>query len=93
MYRGKEKIRSKGTDFTLNYLSDKLHNLRQVLLLLQDLLGLGTQGHELGEVLVVILIQSASVFAVADQPVHGGEVLPLGQLLIQTPEHLREEIT
>ncbi len=76
----------------LNYLSDELHNLSQVLLLLQDLLGLGTQGHELREVFVVILIQSTGVFAVADQPVDGGEVLPLSELLIQTPEHLREEI-
>lgn len=75
--------------FRLNYLSDELHDLSQVLLLLQDLLGLGTQGHKLREVLVVILIQSTSVFAVADQPVHRGEVLPLSQLLIQTPEHLR----
>lgn len=79
------------TDFMLNYLSNKLHNLSQVLLLLQDLLGLGTQGHKFREVLVVILIQSPSVFAVADQPVHRREVLPLSQLLIQTPEHLREE--
>lgn len=73
----------------MNYLSDELHDFSQVLLLLQDLLGLGTQGHKLREVLVVILIQSTSVFAVADQPVHRGEVLPLSQLLIQTPEHLR----
>ena len=76
----------------LTYLSDELHNLSQVLLLLQDLLGLGTQGHKLREVFVVILVQSASVFAVADEPVHRGEVLPLSQLLIQTPEHLKEEV-
>lgn len=73
------------------HLAYKLHDFSQVLLLLQDLLGLGTQGHELGEVLVVILIQSTGVFAVADQPVHRGKVLPLSQLLIQTPKHLREE--
>lgn len=77
----------------LHYLSDELHNLSEVLLLLQDLLGLGTQGHKLREVLVVVLIQSTGVFAVADQPVHRGKVLPLSQLLIQTPEHLREETT
>lgn len=80
---------SKDQTFTLNYLSDELHNLSQILLLLQDLLGFGTQRYKLGEVLVVILIQSASVFAVADQPVHRGKVLPLSELLIQTPEHLR----
>ncbi len=74
----------------LIYLSDELYNLSQVLLLLQDLLGLRTQGHKLREVLVVILIQSTSVFAVADQPVDRRKVLPLSQLLVQTPEHLRE---
>lgn len=74
----------------LNYLSDELHNLSQVFLLLQNLLGLGTQGHKLREVLVVILIQSSGVLAVADEPVHRGEVLPLSQLLIQTPEDLSE---
>lgn len=72
------------------HLSDQLHNLGQVFLLLQDLLGLGAQGHKLGEMLVVVLVQGAGVLAVADEPVDGGEVLPLGQLLIQTPEHLRK---
>lgn len=71
------------------HLADQLHNLSQVLLLLQDLLGFGAQRHELGEVLVVVLVQGAHVLAVADEPVDGGEVLPLGQLLIQTPEDLR----
>lgn len=75
------------------YLSNKLHNLSQVFFLLQDLLGLCTQGHKLGEVLVVILVQSAGVLAVADQPVHRREMLPLSQLLIQTPEDLKVEIT
>lgn len=75
-------------DFMLMYLSDELHNLSQVLFFLQNLLGLSTQGHKLREVLVVILVQRARVLAVADQPVHGREVLPLSQLLIQTPEDL-----
>lgn len=87
------KDQTAAADFMLNYLSDKLHDLSQVLLLLQDLLGLGTQGHKFREVLVIVLIQSTGVFAVADQPVHRREVLPLSQLLIQTPEHLREEST
>lgn len=77
----------------LRYLSDKLHDLSQVLLLLQDLLGFGAKGHKLGEVFVVILIQGARVLAVADQPVYGREVLPLSQLLIQTPEHLMNKTT
>lgn len=77
----------------LNYLSNELHNLSQVFLLLQNLLGLGTQGHKLREVLVIMLIQSTGVLAVADQPVHRGKVLPLSQLLIQTPEDLSVERT
>lgn len=75
----------------VNYLSDKLHNLCQVLFLLQNLLRLGTQRYKFREVLVVIFIQGAGVFAVADEPVDRWEVLPLSQLLIQTPEHLRGE--
>lgn len=71
------------------YLSDELHDLSQVFFLLQDFLRFGTQRHKFWEVLVVIFVQSASVFAVADQPVDGGEVLPLSEFLIQTPEHLR----
>lgn len=51
------------------HLSDKLHNLRQVLLLLQNLFGLCAQGNKLWEMLVVVLVQSTSVFAVADEPV------------------------
>lgn len=74
------------------HLSNELHNLSQVLLLLQNLLRLGTQRHELWEVFVVIFIQSPGVFAVANEPVDGGEVLPLSQLLIQTPEHLRGDV-
>lgn len=58
------------TSFLLNYLSDKLHNLSQVLLLLQDLLGLCTQRHKLREVLVVMFIEGTSVLAVADEPVY-----------------------
>ena len=73
------------------YFSNKLHNLSQILLLLQDLLCFGSQGYKLSKVFVIIFIKGSSVFAVADEPVDRGEVLPLSQLLIQTPEHLRED--
>lgn len=69
-------------------LSNKLHDLCQVLLLLQDLLGLGSQGHKFSEMLVVILIQSTGVFAVADEPVYRREMFPLCKFFIQTPEDL-----
>ena len=39
-------------------------------------------------VLVIELVQDPHVLAVAEQPVDGGKVFPLGQLLVQTPEHL-----
>lgn len=75
----------------LNYLSNQLHNLSQVLFFLQDLLSFSTERHKLRKVLIIIFIQSTSVFAVAYEPVDRGEVLPLSQLLIKTPENLREE--
>ena len=70
------------------HLSDELHNLRQVLLLLQNLLDLGPERHELGEVSVVVIVEGLHVLAVGAEPVHGGEVFALGELLVQTPEHL-----
>ena len=51
---------------------------------------LGPVPHELWEVLLVVVVESLHVFGVGAEPVHGGEVLPLGQLLVQAPEHLEE---
>ena len=42
-------------------------------------------------VLVVELVQYSHVLAVAHQPIDGGKVLPLRQLLVQSPEHLNKE--
>lgn len=64
------------------YLSNQLHYLSQVLLLLENLLGLCPQRNKLREMLVVIFIQSSSVLAVTDQPVNRREVFPLSQLLV-----------
>ena len=41
-------------------------------------------------VLVIEVVESAHVLGVGDQPVDGGEVFALGQLLVQTPEHLHD---
>ena len=49
---------------------------------------LGSEGREVGEVLVVELIESAHVLAEAYEPVDGGKVFALSQLLVETPEHL-----
>ena len=51
---------------------------------------LGAQRHEVWVVLVVELVERTHVLAVADEPVDGGEVLALRQLLVQTPEHLHD---
>eukprot|EP00053_Salpingoeca_punica_P023409 m.9950 g.9950 ORF g.9950 m.9950 type:complete len:683 (-) comp5100_c0_seq1:47-2095(-) len=69
-------------------LADELHDLSQILLILENLTGLGAQGSEVGEVLLVEVIQSTHVLGVGDEPVDGGEVLALGQLLVKAPEHL-----
>lgn len=74
------------------HLSYKLHDFSQVLLLLQNLFGLCAQRNKLWEMLVVVLVQSPCVFAVANEPVDGGEVFPLSQLLVQPPEHLNKEV-
>lgn len=44
--------------------------------------------YKLRVVLVVEVIQDSHVLTVAQQPVNGREVLTLGQLLVQSPEHL-----
>lgn len=71
-------------------LTDQLHDFGQIFFLLQDLLDLGTQRHKLLEVLVIEVVQGAHVLTVGNQPVDRGEVLTLGQLLVQTPEHLHD---
>lgn len=73
------------------HLADELHDFCQVLLLLENLLGFCAERNKLGEMFVVIFIQSSCVLAVADQPVYRGEVLSLSQLLVQTPEHLQRQ--
>mmetsp|Transcript_41016 Transcript_41016/g.105878 ORF Transcript_41016/g.105878 Transcript_41016/m.105878 type:complete len:413 (+) Transcript_41016:159-1397(+) len=69
-------------------LADKLNNLLQIILLLQDLLHLLLEHAVLRVVLLEVGLQDADVFGEGDVPVHGREVLPLGQLLVQAPEHL-----
>lgn len=59
------------------HLADELHNLIEVILLLQDLT------HDLADVdkvrveLVIEGFQGLGILAVADEPVHAGEVLAL----------------
>mmetsp|Transcript_10955 Transcript_10955/g.27776 ORF Transcript_10955/g.27776 Transcript_10955/m.27776 type:complete len:547 (+) Transcript_10955:398-2038(+) len=71
-------------------LADELHNLVQVVLLLQHLLSRSTHAHERRVEPVVERQQRVVVLRVADQPIDGGEVLALRKLLVQAPEHLHD---
>ena len=46
--------------------------------------------HKLRVVCLVVIIQRTFVLRVRDEPVDGGKVFPLGQLLVQPPEHLHD---
>ena len=72
-------------------LADELHDLRQILFLLQDLVHLRPERNVVREVLVVVVVESAHVLGVGDEPVDRGEVLALGELLVETPEHLTKK--
>ena len=71
-------------------LTDKLHDLSQLIFLLEDLLDSFAQAHELGFLMRVVLCQDAIVVREGDVPVHAREVLPLSQLLVQAPEDLHD---
>mmetsp|Transcript_31231 Transcript_31231/g.92730 ORF Transcript_31231/g.92730 Transcript_31231/m.92730 type:complete len:665 (-) Transcript_31231:90-2084(-) len=69
-------------------LADQLHDLLEVVLLLQDLLHLLLQHAVLGVVPLEVGLQDADVLGEGDVPVHGREVLALGELLVKAPEDL-----
>jgi hypothetical protein len=69
-------------------LSDKLHDLVQLLGIGQQLLDALSESGEFGVLLLVILVQDVGVLAVRQTGVDRREVLSLGELLVETPEHL-----
>lgn len=69
-------------------LSDQLHNFGQIIFLLQDLLGLVAVGYEPRVSRLVVGFKDLDVFRVRYVPVDGREVLPLRELLVQSPEDL-----
>mmetsp|Transcript_74534 Transcript_74534/g.125664 ORF Transcript_74534/g.125664 Transcript_74534/m.125664 type:complete len:271 (-) Transcript_74534:1027-1839(-) len=71
-------------------LPNQLHNFLQVFLMLQHFGDLGSQTNELGVVLLEVGLQRLQVLGVTNEPVHGREMLPLGQLLVQPPENLHD---
>mmetsp|Transcript_12586 Transcript_12586/g.39639 ORF Transcript_12586/g.39639 Transcript_12586/m.39639 type:complete len:601 (+) Transcript_12586:190-1992(+) len=71
-------------------LADELHNLGQVVLVLQDLLHARAHRDELGVRLDVEGLERAVVLGVGDEPVERREVLALRQLLVKAPEDLHD---
>lgn len=55
---------------------------------LQDFTNFCSKCNEFREVFVIEVVQSSCIFRVGNKPVDGGEMLTLGQLFVQTPEHL-----
>ena len=51
---------------------------------------LGTERHEVGKVLIVVIVEDTGVFAVRNEPVHRWKVFTLRQFLVQTPKHLND---
>ena len=70
--------------------TDELHDFSQLVFVLEDLADGFTEAHELGVDLGVVLAKDSIVVGEGDVPVHGGEVLALGQLLVQAPENLHD---
>merc|ERR1712078_664204 len=71
-------------------LSNKLNDLLQVILLLEDLLELLLEEWVLRIELGEVWLQDSDVLGEGDVPVDRREVLPLCELLVQTPEDLHD---
>mmetsp|Transcript_17287 Transcript_17287/g.25184 ORF Transcript_17287/g.25184 Transcript_17287/m.25184 type:complete len:273 (+) Transcript_17287:1957-2775(+) len=70
------------------FLSNKLYNLGEVVLLLEDGTGLVSEVGVTGIHLVEERLEYLHVLRVRDEPVDRREMLTLGELLVKTPEHL-----
>ena len=71
-------------------LSNQLHNLGKVILLLKDGTSLVTQVGVTRVHVVEVWFQHLHVLRVRDEPVEGREMLTLGKLLIQSPKDLND---
>ena len=58
--------------FTERVLSDKLHDLSQIVFELQDLLDLGSELDEIGVRALVVRLEGRNIFGIRDVPVEGG---------------------
>ena len=68
----------------------KLHNFDQLVFILKDLRNHIFISHKFWVPGVVVILQIGTVVRVGDVPVDGGEMLSLGELLIQSPEDLHD---
>jgi hypothetical protein len=73
---------------TQRLLPNKLHDLTEIILLLEDITSLVAQVRIAVIEIVEERLEDAHVLGVGDEPVERREVLPLGELLVETPEHL-----
>lgn len=69
-------------------LTDKLDDLSEVLLELKNANNLFAKSDEVRVSLLVVGLQSTKVLGIRVKPVQGGEMLALGELLVETPEDL-----
>jgi len=74
--------------FAEGVLTNQLHDFDQVVLLLQDVLDGELVPHEVWVSSVVVFLKFSVVVGERDVPVHGREMLSLGEFLVQTPEDL-----
>ena len=77
------------TEEVNEYLAYKLHNLIELLFVLQDTLSFCAQRPKLRIHIIVIGLEQRGVLGEADQPVHRRKVFPLCQLFIESPEDLQ----
>jgi hypothetical protein len=74
--------------FGQRVLADQLHNLLQVILLLQDLLHRLLKCAILGVIGFEVRLQDTDVLREGDVPIHRWEMLTLRKLLVKAPEDL-----
>mmetsp|Transcript_28263 Transcript_28263/g.91122 ORF Transcript_28263/g.91122 Transcript_28263/m.91122 type:complete len:236 (-) Transcript_28263:1368-2075(-) len=74
--------------FREGLLADELDDLRQGILLLEDLAGAVAEEGVLGVEVVEEGLEDAHVLGVGNKPVQGGKVLALGELLVEAPKDL-----
>mmetsp|Transcript_1421 Transcript_1421/g.2992 ORF Transcript_1421/g.2992 Transcript_1421/m.2992 type:complete len:648 (+) Transcript_1421:52-1995(+) len=71
-------------------LTNQLHNLREVILLLQNVTSLVTQVRITGIHVVEVRLQHLHVLGVRDEPVERRKVLALRELLVESPKDLHD---